>query len=115
MTLLFTKLFTDHDPKGKTKTVCCNMLMHCDNLLYNFEWNIREPGSQNHPVEAKIDYKTSKTSERTKNQSQEFQSTSSKSNKEDINFIPNQLRFLEWVGREKKMNQTTEVIIQAII
>ena len=109
------KIRPDHDPKGKKRAVCCNMLMHCDNLLYVFDWNIREPGSQNHPVEAKADCKTRKTSERTQNQSQESQSTSSESDKEDINFTANQLRFLEGVGREKKMNQTTEVIIGAVI
>ena len=34
------KIRPDHDPKGKKRTVCCNMLMHCHNLLYIFDWNI---------------------------------------------------------------------------
>ena len=86
--------------------------MHCDNLLGNFEWNIREPASQKHPVQVRTDHKTRKTSERIQDQSQELQLTSSESNKEGINFTPNQLRILEGMGREKK---ATEVIIQAII
>ena len=42
------------------------------------------------------------TIERIQDQNQESQSTSNESGKEDINFTPNQLRFLEGVGREKK-------------
>ena len=88
------------------------MLTHCDNLLDKFEWKIREPASQKHPVQVRTDHKTRKTSERIQDQSQESQLTSSESDKEGINFTPNQLRFLEGMGREKK---ATEVIIQAII
>ena len=37
------KIRPEHDPKSKTRTVHRNMLRHCDNLLDNFDWNIREP------------------------------------------------------------------------
>ena len=39
------KIRPEHSPKGKTRTVHRNMLMHCDSLLDNFDWNIREPAS----------------------------------------------------------------------
>ena len=92
------------------------MLMHCYNLLDNFDWNIREPASQKHPVESRVDRKTRKASQRIQNQSLEFQSTSNDSDKENINLIYKQLKFLEGMGRDKrKKSQTTEVtIIQAI-
>ena len=77
------------------------MLMHCYNLLDNFDWNIREPASHNHPVQTRADRKTRKSSERIQDQSQECQSTSSTSGKEGINFTPKQLRFLEGMGRDK--------------
>ena len=51
--------------------------MHCDNLLGNFEWNIREPASQKHPVQVRTDHKTRKTSEKIQDQTQESQLTSS--------------------------------------
>ena len=44
------KIRPEHDPKSKTRTVHPNMLRHCDNLLDNFDWNIREPVYQKHPV-----------------------------------------------------------------
>ena len=39
------KIILEHNPKGKIRTVHRNMLMHCDSLLDNFDWNIREPAS----------------------------------------------------------------------
>ena len=90
------KIRPEHDPKSKTRTVHPNMLRHCDNLLDNFDWNIREPVYQKHPVTA--DRKFRKTSEKIQDQSQQSQSTSSDSDKEDIYFSPNQLRFSEEVG-----------------
>ena len=50
------KIKAEHNPKSKTRTVHRNMLMHCDNLLEH--WNIREPASQMHPVQARSDRKT---------------------------------------------------------
>ena len=44
------KMRPEDNPKGKTRTIHLNMLMHCDNFLDNFDWHIREPASQNHPV-----------------------------------------------------------------
>ena len=96
------KIRPEHNPKGKTRTVHRYMMMHCDSLLDNFDWNIREPASQNHPVQGRTDRKTRMTSERIQDQSQESQSTSNESDKGDINFASNQWRFLEGVGREKK-------------
>ena len=96
------KIRPEHDPKGKIRIVHCNMLMYCDNLLDNFDWNIREPVYQKYLVQARADRKIRKTSEKIQDQSQESQSTSSNSDKEDINFSPNQLRFLEKVRSEKK-------------
>ena len=96
------KIRPEHDPKGKIRIAHRNMLMHCDNLLDNFAWNIREPVYQKYPVQARADRKIRKTSKKIQNQSQEPQSTSSDSDKEDINFSPNQLRFLEEVVSEKK-------------
>ena len=61
-----------------------------------------EPASKKHAVQAKTDCKTKKTSDRVQDQSQESQSTSSESDKEDINFTTKQLRVLEWTGRDKK-------------
>ena len=113
--LVVYKIRPEHNTEGTTRTVHRNMLMRCGNLLDNFDWNIKEPASQKHPVQARADRKTRKTSERIQDQSQESQSTSSESDKEDINFTHNQLRFLEVVGKVKKINQTTEVIIQVII
>ena len=75
--------------------------MHCYNLLDNFDWNIREPASHKHPIQTGADRKTRKASERIQDQSQECQSTSSTSGKEDINLTSNQLRFLEGMGRDK--------------
>ena len=92
----------EHNPKAKLRTVHSNMLMHCDNLLDNFDWNIREPAFQKRPFQARADCKTRKTGERIQDQPQEFQSTPSESDKNDINFTPNQLRFLEGMGMEKK-------------
>ena len=69
------------------------MLVHRYNLPDNFDWKIKEPASQKHPLQARADRKTRKASKRIKDQSQECLSTSSESNKGDINFTPNQLRF----------------------
>ena len=96
------KIRPEHDPKGKIRIVHCNMLMYCDNLLDNFDWNIREPVYQKYLVQARADRKIRKTSGKIQDQSQESQSTSSNSDKEDINVSPNQLRFLEKVRSEKK-------------
>ena len=65
------KIRPEHDPKSKTRTVHPNMLRHCDNLLDNFDWNIREPVYQKHPVTA--DRKFRKTSEKIQDQSQQSQ------------------------------------------
>ena len=35
------KIRPEHDPKGETRIAHRKMLMHCDNLLDNFDWNIR--------------------------------------------------------------------------
>ena len=96
------KIRTECNLKGKSRTVHHNMLMHCDNLLDNFDPNIREPVSQKHPVQGRADRKTRKTNEKIQDQSQEYQLTSSGSDNEDINFTPKQLRFLEGMGRGKK-------------
>lgn len=32
--------------KGETRTVHPNMLIYCDNLLHNFDWNIEEQASK---------------------------------------------------------------------
>ena len=90
------------------------MLMHCDNLLDNFDWNIRKPASKKRPVQARADHETRKASERIQDQPQESQSTSSDSDKQNINFNPSKFKYLEEIGRDKKRNQTTEVIFQAI-
>ena len=37
------KIRPEHDPKGKVRIAHRDMLMHCDNLLDKFDWNIREP------------------------------------------------------------------------
>ena len=62
----------------------------------------KKPVYLKYPVQARADCKTRKTSEKIQDQSQESQSTSSDPDKEYINFSPNQLRFLEEVGSEKK-------------
>ena len=77
--------------------------MQCYNLLDNFDWNIREPASQKHLVQSRTDRKTRKATERIQDQSQEGKSTSCESDKEYINCTPNQLRFLERMGRDKKI------------
>ena len=33
------KIRPEHKPKDKTRTVHRNMLMHCDSLLDNFDWD----------------------------------------------------------------------------
>ena len=96
------KIRPELDPKSKIRIAHRNMLMHCDNFVDNFAWNIREPVYQKYPVQARADRKIRTTSKKIQNQSQEPQSTSSDSNKEDINFSPNQLRFLAEVVSEKK-------------
>ena len=70
-----------------------NMLLHRYNLPDNLDQNIRKLASQKHPLQARADRKTRKASKRIKDESQECLSTSSESNKGDINFTPNQLRF----------------------
>ena len=47
------------------------MLVHRYNLPDNFDWNIKEPASQKHPLQARVDCKTRKASERIQNQYQE--------------------------------------------
>lgn len=74
--------------------------MHCDNLVDNFDWNINEPAYQKYPFQARTDRKIRQTSEKIQAQFQESQS--SNSDKKDNNFSPNQLRFLEVMGSEKK-------------
>ena len=36
--------------KGKIRIVHLNILMHCDNVPDNFDWDVREPASQKHPI-----------------------------------------------------------------
>ena len=52
------KIRSKYNRKGKTRTVHHNMLMHCDSLLDKFDWNIREPVSEKHPVQGGTDRKT---------------------------------------------------------
>ena len=47
------------------------MLVHRYNLPDNFDWNIKEPASQKHPLQARADRKTRKASKRIQNQYQE--------------------------------------------
>ena len=76
------KIRREHNHQGKIRTVHHNMLMHCDNLLDNFDWNVIEPASQKHPVQARADRKTRKTGERSQDQSRESQPTSGESDME---------------------------------
>ena len=69
------KIRPEHDSKGKTRIVHRNILMQCDNLLDDFDWNIKEPVYQKYPVQARADRKIRKTSEKIQDQSQESQST----------------------------------------
>ena len=88
--------------QSKIRTVHRQMLMLRDNFLDKFEWKIRQPASQKHPVQPRTDHKTKKTSERVQDQSQECQSTSSVSDKGDTDFILKQIKLFEWMRKEKK-------------
>ena len=51
------KIRPEHDSIGKIRIAHCNMLMHCNNLLDNFDWNIRKPVYQKYPVQARAGHK----------------------------------------------------------
>ena len=48
--------------QSKIRTAHLQMLMLRDNFLDKFDWKIREPASQKHPVQTRTDHKTKKTS-----------------------------------------------------
>ena len=96
--LVVYKVRPEHDPQGKLRILYRNMLMHCDDLLDNYNWQFRQnsqftnPGSPERPPR-----QAHRSKKKTSTACEDSEAVSESDDDTNVQFTPEQLNFLAGV------------------